>query len=67
MEERYHSYELEVLGIVSALKKWRVYLLGIPLKIATDCNAFTMTMRKKDVSVRVSRWALFLKDFTYEI
>jgi len=38
-EEKYTSYELEVLAIVHALKKWRVYLLGRKIKIVTDCNA----------------------------
>lgn len=32
-EERYTSYELEVLAIVRALKKFSVYLLGISLGI----------------------------------
>lgn len=31
-EERYHSYELEVLAKVQALKTWRVYVLGKRLK-----------------------------------
>lgn len=66
-EEKYHSYELEVLAIIEALKKWRVYLLGIPFKIVTDCSAFKMTMDKEDVPPRVSRWAMFLQDFSYEI
>ncbi|CAD7000810.1 unnamed protein product [Ceratitis capitata] len=66
-EERYHSYELEVLAIIAALKKWRVYLLGIQFKIVTDCNAFAMTMRKKEIPLRISRWALFLQDYKYTI
>lgn len=32
-EKRYTSYELEVLTIVKALKKFRVYLLGLSFKI----------------------------------
>jgi len=44
-EERYTSYEVEVLAIVKAIKK----LLGIPFKIVTDCHAFTATMIKKDL------------------
>lgn len=39
-EENLHSYELKVLAIVYALDKFRVYLLGIPFKIVTDCAAF---------------------------
>lgn len=66
-EDRYHSYEHEVLAIVEALKKWRFCLLDIKFKIITDCNAFTMTMQKRDIPVRVSRWAMFLQDFSYEI
>jgi len=66
-EEKYPSYELEVLAIVKALRKFRVYLLGISFKIVTDCRAFAMTMGKKDLCVRVARWTLLLEEFTYTI
>lgn len=66
-EERYTSYELEVLAIVRALKRFRVYLLGIPFKIVTDCRAFSQTMSKRDLCVRVARWALLLEEFKYSI
>ena len=55
-EAKYTSYELEVLAIVKALNKFRVYLLGMPFTIVTDCQAFTLTMGKKDLCVRVARW-----------
>lgn len=45
-EQKYHSYELEVLVIVEALKKWRVFVLVSKFKIITDCNAFTTTLQK---------------------
>lgn len=66
-EEKYPSYELEVLAIIKALKKFRVYLLGINFKIVTDCRAFALTMRKKDLCVRVARWALSLEELDYII
>lgn len=66
-EQNYSSYELEVLAIIKALKKFRVYLIGIPFTIVTDCRAFEATMRKKDLCVRVARWALLLKEFDYKI
>lgn len=50
-ETKYTSYELEVLAIIKALKKFRVYLLGIPFKLVTDCKAFVCTMKKKDLNV----------------
>ena len=54
-EEKYTSYELEVLAIAKALKKFRVYLLGIPFKIVTDRQMFVLTMRKKYLCVPVAR------------
>ena len=66
-EEKYTSYELEALAIVKTLKKFRVYLLGIPFKIITDCRAFALTMRKKNLCVRVARWAILLEEFDYKV
>lgn len=63
-EMKYTSYELEVLAIVKSLKKFRIYLLGIPFKIVTDCRAFSLTI---DLCVRVARWALLLEEFEYVI
>jgi len=66
-EQKYPSYELEVLAIVKALKKFRIYLLGIPFTIVTDCRAFVTTMNKKDLCVRIARWALLLEAFRYRV
>ncbi|GFX86733.1 retrovirus-related Pol polyprotein from transposon 17.6 [Trichonephila clavipes] len=66
-EEKYDSYELEVLAIINALKKFRVYLLGRHFKIVTDCSAFQKTMQKKELITRIARWALQLEEFDYEI
>ncbi|GFX69515.1 hypothetical protein TNCV_1768861 [Trichonephila clavipes] len=66
-KEKYSSYELEVLAIVSALKKLRVYLLGQKVKIVTDYSAFQKTMGKKDLITRIARWAMLLEEFDYEI
>jgi hypothetical protein len=64
-EKRYCSYELEVLAVVEAVKKFRVYLLGQPFKLVTDCKAFECTLKKKDLATRVARWALLLEEFEY--
>ncbi|GFW05708.1 uncharacterized protein TNCV_3407741 [Trichonephila clavipes] len=61
-EEKYDSYELEVLAIINALKKFRVYLLGQHFKIVTDCSAFQKTMQKKELITRIARWALQLEE-----
>ncbi|GFT77406.1 transposon Tf2-6 polyprotein [Trichonephila clavipes] len=66
-EEKYSNYELEVLAVVNALKKFRTYLLGNPFKIITDCSAFQKTMDKKDLVTRISRGELMLEEYDYEI
>ena len=66
-EKKYSSYELEVLAVVHALQKLRIYLLGHHFKIITDCSAFQMTMNKKDLCTRIARWALQLEDYDYTI
>ncbi|GFU45146.1 retrovirus-related Pol polyprotein from transposon 17.6 [Trichonephila clavipes] len=65
--EKYSSYELEVLAIIEALKKFRSYLLGTKFKIITDCDAFQKTMHKKDLPAKIARWALMLEEFDYEV
>lgn len=67
VEARYSSYELEVLAIIKSLRKFRVYLLGIPFKIITDCRAFSVTMNKRDLCMRMARWSLLLEEFNYDI
>jgi ribonuclease HI len=66
-QEKYHSYELEVLAIIEALKKFRNYLLGTKFKIITDCDAFQKTMHKNDLPPKIARWALMLEEFHYEV
>lgn len=66
-ERNYTSYELEVLAIVEALKKFRIYLLGLRFKIVTDCAAFQRTINKRELTSRIARWALLLEDYDYSI
>ncbi|GFW33123.1 transposon Tf2-8 polyprotein [Trichonephila clavipes] len=65
-QEKYSSYELEVLAIIEALKKLS-YLLGTKFKIITDCDAFQKTMHKEDLPAKIARWALMLEEFDYEV
>lgn len=64
-EEKLHSYDLEVLAIVKAVQKFRVYLLGNFFTIVTDCKAFEQTM-KKNVP-KINRWAMVLEEFDYKV
>lgn len=66
-EQKYHSYELEFLSIIYAVKRFDVYLKGIPFKIVTDCNSVKLAMSKKDTVPRVMRWVMFLQNYEYQI
>lgn len=66
-EMRYHSFELETLSIIYALRRFKVYLEGISFKIITDCNSLTMTLNKRNVNPRIARWALEMENFDYKI
>lgn len=66
-KSKYHSYELECLAIVYAIKKYEIYLKGIKFKIATDCKSIKLTFSKKEVVPRIMRWVLLLQDFDYSL
>lgn len=66
-ESRYSSHELEVLAIVETVERFRVYLLGRPFRIVTDCAAVTTTSNSKPLVPRIARWMLKLGEFQYEL
>lgn len=66
-EQNYHSYELETLALVESLKRFRVYVMGLKLKVITDCVALRYTFVKKDLIPRIARWWLQVQDFDIEI
>lgn len=61
------SFKLEVLAIIEAIKKFRVYLKGAKYRIITDCQTFKKNLDNKDLTPEISRWALFLQYFDFEI
>ncbi|GFX71369.1 retrovirus-related Pol polyprotein from transposon 297 [Trichonephila clavipes] len=65
-ERKYTSFELEVLAVVEALKKFRIYVLGTSFKIITDCDALVKTL-SKELNPRIARWAFYLQEFNYTI
>ncbi|XP_011861043.1 PREDICTED: uncharacterized protein K02A2.6-like [Vollenhovia emeryi] len=63
----YHSYELETMAVVFAMRHFRVYLLGTKFKVVTDCNALRTTFAKRDLLPRIGRWWLEVQEYTFEI
>ncbi|CAH2108842.1 unnamed protein product [Euphydryas editha] len=66
-ESRYHSYELETLAVVNAVKHFSHYLKGRKFTIVTDCNSVKATKNKAELSPRVHRWWAYLQSFEFDI
>lgn len=67
IESRYHSYELETLAVVRAIKHFRHFLYGRQFKVITDCNALKASKHKKDLLPRIHRWWAYLQNFEFDI
>lgn len=66
-ESKYSAIEVEALAIVSALEKFRVYLIGLHFIIKTDCNSLRFLESKREMSPRIARWFMKLSEFCYDI
>lgn len=64
-ESKWHSYELETLAVLETLRRFRVYLIGKPFKVLTDCQALKMASQKRDLVPRIARWWLQLQEFDF--
>lgn len=67
VESRYHSYELETLAVVRAIKHFRHFLYGRHFKVITDCNALKASKHKKELLPRIYRWWAYLQNFEFDI
>lgn len=60
-EAKYHSFELETLAIVYALKRFRMMLEGIHSILVTDCNSLALTLNKKRDTEGMNRWSMSMR------
>ena len=63
----YVTTEKELLAIVFAFDKFRLYLIGNKVIVHTDHSAIKYLMTKKDAKPRLIRWVLLLQEFDLEI
>ena len=63
----YATTEKELLAIVFAFDKFRLYLIGNKVVVHTDHSAIKYLMTKKDAKHRLIRWVLLLQEFDVEI
>lgn len=66
-EQKFHSYELEALAVVSAVKCFRQYVLGRVFTIITDCAAVKQAFDKQEINARIGRWVLALSEYKFSI
>ena len=67
MQLNYAKTKKELLAIVFAFDKFRLYLIGNKEIVHTDHSAIKYLITKKDVKSRLIRWVLLLKKFDLEI
>ena len=68
-ELNYNIYNKELLGIVTALKKWRAFLYSImdPFRVITDYKNLVGFLTTKKLNQRQVRWAEELIKYYFKI
>ena len=66
-ERNYSATELECLALKWAIKHFRQYLYGTKFTVYTDHYALKWLMNNKDNNAKLSRWALALQEFDFEV
>ncbi|KAJ8764799.1 hypothetical protein K2173_010264 [Erythroxylum novogranatense] len=64
-EQRYSTYEKEMLAMVHCLDTWRVYLLGTRFVVRTDNVANKFFRTQKKLSAKQARWQEFLAEYDF--
>src|SRR3954468_21322557 len=66
-EQNYTAHDKELLTIMHALDKWRVYLLGNHFEIWTDHAMLKFFQTQPRISSKQARWLEILENYDYEI
>lgn len=66
-EQNYSITELECLGLVWCLKKFRGFIWGTKITIITDHQALCWLMTKRDLAGRLARWSLAIQEYDIKI
>jgi hypothetical protein len=66
-EQNYAVYELEALGVIYCVRKFRHYIEGTTFLLITDHNALLWLFRQPNLRGKLARWALDLQQFDFTI
>ncbi|KIH63672.1 hypothetical protein ANCDUO_06024 [Ancylostoma duodenale] len=66
-ESRYPAIELEALGLVFAVQKFRPYIVGAKCTVITDHAPLKALLHRKDLTGRLARYQIILQEFDITI
>jgi hypothetical protein len=66
-ELNYPTHDLELAGVVYAVKIWRHYIMGTKCQVCTDHKSLKYIFTQKDLNLRQRRWLELIKDYDLEI
>ncbi|VDP49783.1 unnamed protein product [Heligmosomoides polygyrus] len=66
-ESRYPAIELEALGLVFAVEKFRPYIDGAKTTIITDHAQLKALLHRKDLTGRLAKYQIVLQEFDIDI
>lgn len=66
-ERNYSITELELLSVVFACQKFRVFILGYKINVITDHQALVFLYRCRLRNARLTRWTLLLQEYDLHI
>jgi hypothetical protein len=66
-ELNYPTHDLELRGVVHALKIWRHYIMGTKCQVYTNHKSLKYIFIEKDLNLWQRRWLELIKDYDFEI
>jgi hypothetical protein len=67
VERRYSTCEQELLAVVYALQKFRIYVIGHHITLYSDNKALSFMKRCNLTSSRVTRWVMQLQEYDLKL
>ena len=67
VERKYSAIEKESLSVVWGIKRFHLYLHGVPFVLQTDHEALKYINSAKLANGRLLRWAMFLQSHTFRV
>ena len=66
-ERNYSTIEKECLAVVWGIKRFHLYLYGVPFVLQTDHELLKYMNSAKFANGRLMRWAMFLESYTFRV